>query len=156
MEKQDVAVRPGGCKKVVNKRETKNIKEKQHRLPKEFYRGEVSISLTMCLKSKSNIFMKAEITNVFINILKNIATVNRCIIPVYCFMPDHQHMIITGAHKDADLLKVANGYKQKTGFWMSRNRINTKWQKDFYDHILLRAHYSLHVILNEVKNLSYR
>ena len=26
-------------------------------------------------------------------------------------------------------------FKQKTGFWLSRNTGGIKWQKDFYDHI---------------------
>ncbi len=112
------------------------IKEKQHRLSREFYKGEVSVSLTMCIKNKVGIFSDTEIINIFTNILKNVAKKNKCIIPVYCFMPDHQHMIITGTHEDADLLKIVTEYKQKTGFWMSRNRIGIRWQKDFYDHII--------------------
>ena len=111
-------------------------KEKQHRLPREFYIGEISISLTMCIKNKVCAFSDTEIINIFMNILESIVLRNKCIIPVYCFMPDHQHMIITGTHEDTDLLKIITGYKQKTGFWMLRNRIGIRWQKDFYDHII--------------------
>jgi hypothetical protein len=51
-------------------------------------------------------------------------------------MPDQQHMIITGTHEDADLIKIITEYKQKTGYWLSKNRIGIRWQKDFYDHII--------------------
>jgi len=27
-------------------------------------------------------------------------------------------------------------FKQKTGFWLSRNHSTVHWQKDFYDHIV--------------------
>ena len=27
-------------------------------------------------------------------------------------------------------------FKQRTGFWLSRNFSHVRWQKDFYDHIL--------------------
>ena len=118
------------------------IKEKQHRLPREFYIGEISISLTMCIKDKVCLFSDTEVINIFTGILKNVIEKNKCIIPVYCFMPDHQHMIITGTHEDADLIKIITEYKQKTGFWLSKNRVGIRWQKDFYDHII-RKHEDL-------------
>jgi putative transposase len=55
---------------------------------------------------------------------------------VYCFMPDHQHLIITGMRSDSDIRKVLVSYKQRTGFWMSINKPGMRWQKDFYDHII--------------------
>jgi REP element-mobilizing transposase RayT len=119
---------------LVNKRLV--IREKQHRLPREHYIGEISIVLTMCIKDKVCLFSDTEVISVFTNILGNVVENNRCIIPVYCFMPDHQHMIMTGTHEDADLIKIVTVYKQKTGFWMSKNRIGIRWQKDFYDHII--------------------
>ncbi len=51
-------------------------------------------------------------------------------------MPDHQHMTITGTHEDADLIKIITGYKQKAGYWLSKNGAGIRWQKDFYDHVL--------------------
>lgn len=84
---------------LVNKRLV--IREKQHRLPREHYIGEISIVLTMCIKDKVCLFSDTEVISVFTNILGNVVENNRCIIPVYCFMPDHQHMIMTGTHEDA-------------------------------------------------------
>jgi hypothetical protein len=45
-------------------------------------------------------------------------------------------MIITGANDEVDLLKTTISYKQKTGFWLSRNKVGASWQKDFFDHII--------------------
>jgi hypothetical protein len=45
-------------------------------------------------------------------------------------------MIITGTNDEVDLLKAIISYKQKTGFWMSKNKVRASWQKDFYDHII--------------------
>ena len=61
-----------------------------------------------------------------------------CIVPVYCFMPDHQHLIITGVQSVSDIRKAIISYKQKTGFWMSEEKVGARWQKDFYDHVLRR------------------
>jgi REP element-mobilizing transposase RayT len=112
------------------------IKEKRHRLAKEFYRGSTWVALTLCIKNRVELFKIPEIVDTFVHILEEGATKFDCIIPVYCFMPDHQHMIITGRNDGVDLLKAIISYKQKTGFWMSKNKVRASWQKDFFDHII--------------------
>jgi len=116
-----------------------DIKEKRHRLSNEFYKGEVSVAFTLCLKgdvAAGFSLRELNIVNAFTKILTSAVTKADCIIPVYCFMPDHQHLIIIGTHKDSDIWKTIVNYKQKTGFWMAANKPGMKWQKDFYDHIL--------------------
>jgi REP element-mobilizing transposase RayT len=115
------------------------IKEKRHRLPKGFYRGEISVALTLCIKrdvASGFSLSEIEIVNTFTEILTPIVTKEGCIVPVYCFMPDHQHLIITGIQGNSDIRKVLVGYKQRTGFWMSINKPGMRWQKDFYDNII--------------------
>ncbi|CUU10830.1 Transposase IS200 like [Candidatus Kryptobacter tengchongensis] len=51
-------------------------------------------------------------------------------------MPDHLHLVLEGNSEEADLWKAIVYFKQKTGYWLSRNGWDAKWQKDFYDHIL--------------------
>jgi REP element-mobilizing transposase RayT len=114
------------------------IREKRHRLAKNFYRGRAWIALTLCIKNRIALFNTSEIVDVFVHILSDSATKFNCIVPVYCFMPDHQHMIITGTDDEVDLLKAIISYKQKTGFWMSKNKAGASWQKDFYDHLIRR------------------
>ena len=36
----------------------------------------------------------------------------------------------------SDVMKAMVSYKQKTGYWLSVNRPEIRWQKDFYDHII--------------------
>ena len=121
------------------------IKEKRHRLPREFYRGEISVAFTLCMKNDAasdvNVasgfsLSKPKIVNAFTEILGSIIKKESCIVPVYCFMPDHQHLMVTGIRGDSDVWKVIVSYKQKTGFWMSTNKPGMRWQKDFYDHII--------------------
>jgi REP element-mobilizing transposase RayT len=115
------------------------IKEKRHRLPKEFYKREISVAFTLCIRNDATSgfsLSEPEIVNCFTEILAPAIKKESCIVPVYCFMPDHQHLIITGTWGDSDIWKVIVSYKQKTGFWMSTNKPGMKWQKDFYDHII--------------------
>ena len=118
------------------------VKEKAHRLPKELYRGEISVAFTLCLKRDiGNVgagfsLREPEIVSIFTNILTSVVPKARCIVPVYCFMHDHQHLIISGTTTDANVWKAVVSYKQKTGFWMSENKPGMRWQKDFYDHVI--------------------
>lgn len=112
------------------------IKEKIHRLSENFYKGELSAIFTLCVKNRIALFTEPDIVNVFIDILREITLKRNCIIPVYCFMPDHQHLIIKGTGDHCDIRQAIIHYKQRTGFWMRVNKVNAKWQKDFYDHII--------------------
>lgn len=116
------------------------IREKKHRLPKEFYKGEISAAFTLCLDKQSVAagfsLRDSEIEECLRNLLFTVAGKNECIIPVYCLMPDHQHLIMTGSKPEANLWQAIVQYKQKTGYWMSIHRPGMRWQKDFYDHIL--------------------
>ena len=124
------------------------IKEKRHRLAREFYKGITSVVFTLCLeKGITNVasdinvasgfsLSKPQIVNTFTEILSSIVEKTGCIVPVYCFMPDHQHLMITGTKGDSDIWKVIVSYKQKTGFWMAKNNPEIRWQKDFYDHVV--------------------
>ncbi len=112
------------------------IRERNHRLLRELYKGKTSASFTLCIQDKVQAFIEPQTIGVFENILSSVVTKAQCIVPAYCFMPDHQHLIITGISNDADLWKTIVNYKQKTGFWFSANNPDIKWQKDFFDHII--------------------
>ena len=114
------------------------IKEKPHRLAREYYKGTSIVAFTMCIKDRVEIFKNPAVAEIFISFLTNLAEKYQCKIPVYCFMPDHVHMMITGIDSELDLLKVASSFKQKTGFWMAKYLSGAKWQKNFYDHVIKR------------------
>ena len=112
------------------------IREKRHRLPQSEYKGQISVAFTLCLRNQGQGLNRAEISETFSGILASESARAECIVPVYCFMPDHQHLIVTGSGPDSDAWKAVVGYKQKTGYWMTRNVKDMDWQKDFYDHII--------------------
>jgi REP element-mobilizing transposase RayT len=133
-----------------------NVKEKRHRLPEEFYKGEVAVAFTLCLRGEvaagfnlqepkrvaAGFSLRPEIVNICTDTLTFFVRKTNCIVPVYCFMPDHQHLIIQGKKSDSDIWKAIAGYKQMTGFFMSQNKYGIKWQKGFYDRVI-RKHVDL-------------
>jgi len=125
----------------MNGHKAMNVKEKRHRLPNNFYKVDVSVAFTLCLKgtvAAGFSLREPEIVGIFTGILSSVVADTGCIVPVYCFMPDHQHLIVTGIRSDSDIWKAIISYKQKTGFWMAENKTDIRWQKDFYDHVIRR------------------
>jgi len=112
------------------------IIEKKHRLPAPFYCGKVSVSFTLCIEKRKQLFIRKNLVDEFTNILKKTIEKKECIVPVYCYMPDHQHVILHGMDSDINLLKIIGEYKQRTGYYLSQNNIDVKWQKNFYDKII--------------------
>jgi putative transposase len=95
-----------------------------------------SVSFTLCIQDKKPTFTEAALVKTFIEVLTNVTDTLSCKIPVYCFMPDHLHLLIQGTSLTSDAWKAVVSFKQKTGFWLSSNKPEIKWQKDFYDHVI--------------------
>ncbi|MBM4287512.1 MAG: hypothetical protein FJ135_05080 [Deltaproteobacteria bacterium] len=131
------------------------VRQKPHRLPKEYYRGETTVALTLCVQDKKQIFSNPDIVQTFIDMLEELAQKHQCVVPVYCFMPDHLHLIVSGSAEETKLLPFIVSFKQKTGFWLSKNMAGVRWQKNYYDHVLRRQEsliaYIRYIINNPVR-----
>jgi len=114
----------------------KHIREKLHRLPRESYRGEVAVVFTACVANNQPLFKDQKVCHVFELFLREAAEKNACTVPIYCFMPDHVHLLLQGMSSSADTWKAMVDFKQTSGFWLRQNRLMFRWQKDFYDHII--------------------
>ena len=114
----------------------RDIREKKHRLPREYYRGLVTVSLTACVDGRRRPFLEEAIVQTFLETLKDAVEKNGCSVYIYCFMPDHLHAILHGMDDDADSWRAMVDFKQKTGFWFCKQRSEFSWQKDFHDHVI--------------------
>jgi putative transposase len=119
---------------VMSRREP--IREKRHRLPKSHYRGTVLVALTAAVRERRPLFRDAEVVAVFEQKLAQAARKHACTVPVYCFMPDHLHLMLWGRTATSDTWRAMVAFKQQTGYWLSQHRPRVRWQKDFYDHIV--------------------
>jgi len=113
-----------------------NIREKKHRLPRDCYRGRVAVAITVCIDQRRAPFVEADTVTAFVAKLTEVATKNHCSVLIYCFMPDHVHLIIHGIDDAADAWQAMVDFKQKTGFWFARQHPEFCWQKDFHDHVI--------------------
>lgn len=111
-------------------------REKFHRLPREAYRGEVVVAFTACVADANPLFKDSSVVAAFVVLLKTASERHGCIVVIYCFMPDHVHLILRGTTESADAWQAMVEFKQRTGFWLRQNRAGISWQKDFYDHVI--------------------
>jgi REP-associated tyrosine transposase len=112
-----------------------SIREKPHRLPRNAYVGRVNVAFTACVADRQNLFDE-DVVSAFVDTLRQALSKFDCSAPVYCFMPDHLHVIIQGDAEHSDTRAAMAAFKQKSGFWLSRHRPGRAWQKDFWDHAL--------------------
>jgi REP element-mobilizing transposase RayT len=82
------------------------LKHKDHHLPRICYVGELCVSITACIQDARPVFAKSEIVATFTDILEDAVTQNDCIVPVYCFMPEHLHALIKGLTRSSDLWRA--------------------------------------------------
>lgn len=85
------------------------------------------------------IFTEPRIVGIMTTILHEAVRRYRCALVAYVFMPDHLHVIISGENDHADGLAAMKRFKQRSGYWLLRNRPGIRWQKDFHDHLHRRA-----------------
>jgi REP element-mobilizing transposase RayT len=107
-----------------------------HRLPDEYYRGLVTAAFTCCIKDKKQDIARAEIVLPCSKILFTESIQSDCDVLAYIFMTDHCHILLQGKSEQADTLRAVRNFKQKSGYWFSKNHHEIEWQKSFYDHIL--------------------
>ena len=112
------------------------VREQTHRLPRPCYRGEVAFAYTARLVSGGEAINCPRGAQPLIDALTASAVQHSCSVPVYCIMPDHVHVIFQGTDGSADTWRAMVEFKQRSGFWLARHFPGTRWQKDFYDHIL--------------------
>ena len=113
-----------------------SILEHKHRLSRNLYVGKIVCAFTICVLDKKELFLSKEIFNSMVSILLESLSKNNCEAYIYLFMPDHCHLLVRGKSEDSDLWQCIVNFKQRSGYWLSKQNYKAKWQKDFYDHIL--------------------
>ena len=109
---------------------------KRPRLKDFDYIGTYAYFITILTKDRVGWFSKTEIVDGLSNILTETARLEKFDILTYCFMPDHLHLLVSGADGKSDLKKFISLFKQKSGYWFKKNHNENLWHVSYYDHIL--------------------
>ena len=71
---------------------------------------------------------------------------------VYCFMPDHLHLLIEGEADHSDMKRFISSYKQHTSFYHKKKTGMKLWQTNFYEHILRKEEDTMAVVRYILEN----
>ncbi|MDD5529484.1 MAG: transposase [bacterium] len=121
--------------KIIQK--TKDSKcSKRVRLKSFEYKGFYQYYITICAFQKNRYFTDSNIVNNLLKILKNTACQCQFSVLVYCFMPDHLHLLIEGKDESSDMLAFIKLFKQYSGYQFKKDTGKKLWQENYYEHVV--------------------
>ncbi|MFI5386304.1 MAG: REP-associated tyrosine transposase [Fimbriimonadales bacterium] len=112
------------------------MREKPHRLPDAAYYGKVAVAFTACVEMRKPLFLRPDVVELFAETLRHESSTHKSEISIYCFMPDHLHVIIRGTEWASRPKTTMDSFKYVTGCWLAANLPEYEWQEDYYDHII--------------------
>ena len=108
---------------------------KRNRLQYFDYEGSYTYFLTICCYDNGNYFTNKHTVFTILDLLNRISSEMEFSIIVYCFMPDHLHILTSGDEK-TDLIKFIKKFKQISGYNFKKATGLKLWQKSFHDHVV--------------------
>ena len=100
------------------------------------YEGGKAYFITCNTKDGRKVFLSKEIVDTNLKVLKETGEKNGFEVIIYCFMPDHLHILTVGNESISNLITFIKRYKQISGFAYKKETGLNLWQKSYYDHIL--------------------
>jgi putative transposase len=106
------------------------------RLKHHSYIGVQRYSLTFCTDWKRKWFDNAEVVQLVLSQFLRVAANEGFAVVVYCFMPDHVHLVIEGLREDSDARKFITKAKQCSAHAYASTFGARLWQPFRYEHVL--------------------
>lgn len=132
------------------------IKYKQPHLKDFDYRGCYRYFITICTDNKKNVFINNDhLIKKVVEFLEQTGVKYFFTIWIYCFMPDHLHILVEGKNVHSDLKKFVKDFKQRTGYWYKHEESsagNQLWQPGYYEHVLRKEEYTNEVLRYVLNN----
>jgi len=123
------------CAHVLPSRRQIPVHRNLPRLREEDYVGRRTVAFTACLQGRSPYFVGLDTIRTHVSILESISVDYRVAVPIYCFMPDHLHVMLMGLEDDSNLIEAFRKFKLKSGIALQRYT-EVRWQPRFYDHVV--------------------
>jgi putative transposase len=127
--------------------------QKRIRLKEFNYIGTYRYFVTICVDRKRNVFVNDDIVNFCIKIMRDLSERYLFDIWVYCFMPDHLHILCEGRDEKSNFRKFISVFKQKSSYYVVRTfkfafcEYMTKlWQENYFDRVLRKEENIIDVV----------
>jgi putative transposase len=105
-------------------------------LPGFSYLGFHQYSLTFCTEGRAVVFTDADTVSQVLSQFMRAAREDRFAVIVYCFMPDHVHLVVGGTEEDSDLKNFIRAAKQYSGYDYKQRVGKRLWQRYGHEHVI--------------------
>ena len=112
------------------------MRSKRPRLNPALYVGLQRYFLTFCTSNRRRHFTSDGAFDLVLEQILRTAPDFDMQMNVYCFMPDHVHLLADGRTEQADLRQYVHQAKQRAGFEFAKKYGTRLWQPSFDDHVL--------------------
>ena len=100
------------------------------------YIGMHRYSLTFCTEDRAIRFKAAAVVELVHAQILRAAIEQGFEITVYCYMPDHLHLLVRGTYEGAEGLTFISRAKQYSGFHYKERFKHRLWQRYGYEHVV--------------------
>lgn len=121
-----------------DKTQSRTWRRKPNRLHRDVYEGDGVFAVTIGTRERRPVFTDAVVVARARGMLEGTARRTGFSLLVYCFMPDHLHLLVHGS-QSTHLAKFIKAFKQASSFDYNRRAGCTLWQRSYYDHVLREA-----------------
>ena len=113
-----------------------DFRRKPNRLPQLSYHGQRCYFLTICTRDRKKVFTDGALVRALLDLLRDTCLSHSFGVHAYCFMPDHLHLVLVGAHDSANLPQMIRAFKGAGAARARARGLLSLWQKGFYDHVI--------------------
>ena len=100
------------------------------------YIGLYRYFLTFCCHQQQHLFRERAAVDLVLSQIRRAARDEQFVIPAYCFMPDHLHLLIEAQADQSNGLKFIARAKQLSGFHYKQRHQRPLWQRYGYEHVV--------------------
>lgn len=119
---------------------------KRPRLTDEAYLGGQRYSITVATNQRTHVFAHTAIFGAMRGMLKVVAEKTGFRVWVFCFMPDHLHLLLEGKESRSDMQQFMKLFKQKSGYWHIKETGQKLWGTSYFDHVLREEENTIAVV----------
>jgi len=112
------------------------MRKNRPRLKNFDYKGYHRYFVTICTHNKAPLFEDDALVRELVKTLRDKSDAFGFTVMVFCFMPNHIHLLLQGNSPDCDLKRFISAYKQSTGYQYKKQERSKLWQPSYYDHVL--------------------
>jgi putative transposase len=128
------------------------MRPKRSRLNPALYVGLQRYFLTFCTSNRSCHFTSDAPFDLVLEQILRTAPDFDVRVNVYCFMPDHVHLLAEGCSEQADMTQFVHRAKQRSGFAFAQRYKQRLWQPSYNDRVLRDDEASLSVARYIIEN----